>query len=237
MLEARDLSASYGKHRALEGASLRVDRGEIVVILGANGAGKSTLLKAISGICEGRVSGSVTMNGHQLVGEKPDRIVEEGIALVPEGRGIFGNLSVHENLVMAARPGVRGQQDWTYQRVLDTFPRLGERLGHGGQQLSGGEQQMLSIGRALMTNPDLLLLDEATSALDAHSERMVQAALEKAMQGRTTLVIAHRLATVQQADVIWVLDHGRLVEQGTHLELVAKAGLYASLAALQFSQD
>ena len=92
-------------------------------------------------------------------------IVRQGIAYVPEGRGIFGNLSVRENLVMAARPGTRGQTDWTFERVLDTFPRLAERLNHGGQQLSGGEQQMLTIGRALMTNPDLLILDEATEGL------------------------------------------------------------------------
>jgi ATP-binding cassette subfamily B protein len=112
----------------------------------------------------------------------------------------------------------------------DTF------LGEKGVRLSGGQRQRIAIARAMLKNPPLLLLDEATSALDAHSERMVQAALEKAMQGRTTLVIAHRLATVQKADVIWVLDHGSLVEQGTHTELVAKGGLYASLASLQFNQ-
>jgi len=108
-------------------------------------------------------------------------------------------------------------------------------LGDRGVRLSGGQRQRIAIARAILKNPPLLLLDEATSALDAHSERMVQAALEKAMQGRTTLVIAHRLATVQRADCIWVLDKGKLVEQGTHKELIAKAGLYASLAALQFA--
>jgi branched-chain amino acid transport system ATP-binding protein len=126
--------------------------------------GKSTLLKSIMGLVKPR-SGSIAFQGLPIHGQTPYAIANQGMAYVPEGRGIFGNLSVHENLVMAERAGVRGQQDWTYQRVLDTFPRLGERLSHGGQQLSGGEQQMLSIGRALMTNPDVLLLDEATEGL------------------------------------------------------------------------
>jgi branched-chain amino acid transport system ATP-binding protein len=132
--------------------------------MGRNGMGKSTLLKSITGLLKPR-SGRIEFQNTGIHGKTPYEISLLGMAYVPEGRGIFGNLSVHENLVMSARPGVRGQQDWTYQRVLDTFPRLGERLQHGGQQLSGGEQQMLSIGRALMTNPDLLLLDEATEGL------------------------------------------------------------------------
>jgi branched-chain amino acid transport system ATP-binding protein len=107
----------------------------------------------------------VEIKGHPMNGRPTFEIAQKGIAYVPEGRGIFGNLSVVENLKMAARPGTRGQRDWTYERVLETFPRLKERLGHGGQQLSGGEQQMLTIGRALMTNPDVLILDEATEGL------------------------------------------------------------------------
>jgi ATP-binding cassette subfamily B protein len=122
------------------------------------------------------------------------------------------------------------------QEFISELPQAYDTyLGDRGVRLSGGQRQRIAIARAILKNPPLLLLDEATSALDAHSERMVQAALEKAMQGRTTLVIAHRLATVQRADCIWVLDKGKLVEQGTHKELIAKAGLYASLAALQFA--
>ena len=132
--------------------------------MGRNGMGKTTLLKSVMGVVKPR-SGAIGIAGRPMMGRAPHEIARLGIAYVPEGRGIFGNLSVVENLKMAARAGTRGQRDWTYDRVLDTFPRLKERLGHGGQQLSGGEQQMLTIGRALMTNPDVLILDEATEGL------------------------------------------------------------------------
>ena len=164
LLQVRGLNTFYGASHVLRNLDFNVERGQTVGLMGRNGMGKSTLLKSITGLVKPR-SGDIAFQGQAIQGHTPYAIANMGMAYVPEGRGIFGNLSVHENLVMAARPGVRGQQDWTYQRVLDTFPRLGERLNHGGQQLSGGEQQMLSIGRALMTNPDLLLLDEATEGL------------------------------------------------------------------------
>ena len=164
LLQVRGLNTYYGASHVLHNLDFNVERGQTVGLMGRNGMGKSTLLKSITGLVKPR-SGEIAFQGQAIQGHTPYAIANMGMAYVPEGRGIFGNLSVHENLVMAARPGVRGQQDWTYQRVLDTFPRLGERLNHGGQQLSGGEQQMLSIGRALMTNPDLLLLDEATEGL------------------------------------------------------------------------
>ena len=164
LLQVRGLNTFYGASHVLRNLDFNVERGQTVGLMGRNGMGKSTLLKSITGLVKPR-SGDIAFQGQAIQGHTPYAIANMGMAYVPEGRGIFGTLSVHENLVMAARPGVRGQQDWTYQRVLDTFPRLGERLNHGGQQLSGGEQQMLSIGRALMTNPDLLLLDEATEGL------------------------------------------------------------------------
>ena len=164
LLQVRGLNTYYGASHVLRNLDFNVERGQTVGLMGRNGMGKSTLLKSITGLVKPR-SGEIAFQGQAIQGHTPYAIANMGMAYVPEGRGIFGTLSVHENLVMTARPGVRGQQDWTYQRVLDTFPRLGERLNHGGQQLSGGEQQMLSIGRALMTNPDLLLLDEATEGL------------------------------------------------------------------------
>ena len=164
LINAQGLNTYYGASHILRGIDFAVARGETIGLMGRNGMGKSTLLKSIMGIVPPQ-SGTVQIKGQTMNGRPTFEVAQMGIAYVPEGRGIFGNLSVVENLKMAARPGTRGQRDWTYERVLETFPRLQERLGHGGQQLSGGEQQMLTIGRALMTNPDVLILDEATEGL------------------------------------------------------------------------
>jgi branched-chain amino acid transport system ATP-binding protein len=164
LIDAQGINTYYGASHILRGIDFTVGRGETIGLMGRNGMGKSTLLKSVMGLVKPR-GGTVRIAGKDMTGRAPYEIAQMGIAYVPEGRGIFGNLSVVENLKMAARAGTRGQRDWTYERVLDTFPRLKERLGHGGQQLSGGEQQMLTIGRALMTNPDVLILDEATEGL------------------------------------------------------------------------
>jgi branched-chain amino acid transport system ATP-binding protein len=172
LIDARALHTYYGASHILRGIDFTVAPGETIGLMGRNGMGKSTLLKSIMGLVKPR-GGSVQIMGRDMTGRAPFEIATMGIAYVPEGRGIFGNLSVTENLRMAARAGTteaararaRAGQDWTYDRVLQTFPRLSERLDHGGQQLSGGEQQMLTIGRALMTNPDVLILDEATEGL------------------------------------------------------------------------
>jgi branched-chain amino acid transport system ATP-binding protein len=164
LIEATGLQTYYGQSHILRGVDFAVERGETIGLMGRNGMGKSTLLKTLMGLVKPR-RGSVRVGGRDMTGRAPYEIAQLGIAYIPEGRGIFGNLSVKENLEMAARAGTRGQRDWTYDRVLETFPRLKERLSHGGQQLSGGEQQMLTIGRALMTNPDVLILDEATEGL------------------------------------------------------------------------
>jgi branched-chain amino acid transport system ATP-binding protein len=164
LINAQGLQTYYGASHILRGIDFQVARGETIGLMGRNGMGKSTLLKSIMGIVPPQ-SGTVQIKGQTMNGRPTYEVAQLGIAYVPEGRGIFGNLSVVENLKMAARAGTRGQRDWTYERVLETFPRLTERLNHGGQQLSGGEQQMLTIGRALMTNPDVLILDEATEGL------------------------------------------------------------------------
>lgn len=165
-LEVRNLTVNYGKHRALEDASVTVRPGEIVVILGANGAGKSTLLKAISGICEGQVSGQITLDGESLTGLAANRILDQGVALVPEGRGVFGDLTVRENLVLGAySERARLDEATNLERVYSLFPKLIERGGQVVRTMSGGEQQMVAIGRAMMSNPSVLTLDEPSLGL------------------------------------------------------------------------
>lgn len=223
LLNVHGLNTYYGASHVLRDLSFKVERGETVGLMGRNGMGKSTLLKSIVGLVKPR-SGQIQFQGQAIQGQTPYDIALQGMAYVPEGRGIFGNLSVHENLVMAARPGVRGQQDWTYQRVLDTFPRLGERLSHGGQQLSGGEQQMLSIGRALMTNPDLLLLDEATEGLAPLIALEIWRICSLVAQSGISTVIVDKnwqhVTKVTQQNVILV--KGEVVFQGSSAELLSQ---------------
>jgi len=164
LIEARGLNTYYGASHVLRDVDFRVARGEAVGLMGRNGMGKTTLIKSLLGLLPVR-AGEILIDGKPMRDAPPYRIARAGIGYVPEGRGIFPTLSVIENLQMAARAGAGGRRDWTLERVLETFPRLAERRDHGGTQLSGGEQQMLSIGRALMTNPDLLFLDEATEGL------------------------------------------------------------------------
>ena len=164
LIDARGLNTYYGASHVLRDVDFRVARGEAVGLMGRNGMGKTTLIKSLLGLLPVR-AGEILINGKAMRNAPPYRIARAGIGYVPEGRGIFPTLSVIENLQMAARAGLGGRCDWTLERVLETFPRLAERRDHGGTQLSGGEQQMLSIGRALMTNPDLLFLDEATEGL------------------------------------------------------------------------
>jgi branched-chain amino acid transport system ATP-binding protein len=164
LVQATGIDTFYGASHILRGVDFRVERGEAVGLMGRNGMGKTTLIKSLLGLTPVR-AGEIRIAGQSMRGAAPYRIARAGVGYVPEGRGIFPTLSVIENLQMAARPGVDGRRDWTLERVLQTFPRLAERRAHGGTQLSGGEQQMLSIGRALMTHPDVLFLDEATEGL------------------------------------------------------------------------
>ncbi len=164
ILAATGLHTYYGASHVLRGVDLSVMPGEAIGLMGRNGMGKTTLIRTLLGLAPMR-AGQILVDGRDVAGQAPHARARQGIAVVPEGRGVFGSLSVRENLLLAARPGADGTVRWPLDRVLSVFPRLAQRIGHRGGQLSGGEQQMVAIGRALMTSPRLLILDEATEGL------------------------------------------------------------------------
>jgi len=222
LIETRDLHAFYGESHILHGVTFAVRPGECIGLMGRNGMGKSTLLRSLLAIVRQRW-GTVRVRGVDMTNATPDAIARAGIAYVPEGRGIFGNLTVRENLVMAARPGFNGNRDWTFERVLETFPRLRERLDYSGTQLSGGEQQMLTIGRALMTNPDLLILDEATEGLAPLIAKEVWSILHEIRQhGIASIVVDRDYRSVcRLADRCIVLVKGKIALEDLAKELQA----------------
>jgi branched-chain amino acid transport system ATP-binding protein len=223
MVETRELHSYYGTSHILHGIDFSVRRGEAVGLMGRNGMGKTTLIRTLLGLVPAR-RGEVRVNGRIMTNAAPHLIARQGIAYVPEGRGIFPNLTVRENLLMAARTATDGQTPWNLERVLATFPRLAERLTHGGQQLSGGEQQMLSIGRALMTNPRLLILDEATEGLAPLIAREIWRILSAIRAtGIAAIVVDKNFAAVSAiADRNVILVKGRIVFAGTGSELRAQ---------------
>jgi ATP-binding cassette subfamily B protein len=223
---------------ALDQLSGQIRAGQTVAVVGPSGADKTTLFDLLMRFHDPQ-SGRIVLDGLPIAQMRLHDL-RDRMAIVPQEPVIFSG-TVIDN-IRYGRPDaslaeVHAAAQAAYaQEFIEELPEgYDTYLGDRGVRLSGGQRQRIAIARAILKNPPLLLLDEATSALDAQSEKMVQAALDKAMVGRTTLVIAHRLATVQRADVIWVLERGRLIEQGTHVELLAKSGLYASLAALQFN--
>ena len=223
ILEARNLSASYGTNLVLQDIQIAIHPGEVIGLMGRNGMGKTTLIRALVGLLPAR-DGAVLLDGQDAAGMPPFKRSRAGIATVPEGRGIFASLTVRENLRFAARPG----GVWSEERVLSVFPRLAERIAHRGNHLSGGEQQMLAIGRALMTNPRLLILDEATEGLAPlirdeiwHTIRVVRDA------GVAILVVDKTVSAVLSlADRVVVLVKGSVVYSG------APAGLQADPALM-----
>jgi branched-chain amino acid transport system ATP-binding protein len=216
LLEARGLHAYYGASHVLHGIDFLIRKGETIGLMGRNGMGKTTLIRSMLGLLPPR-SGEVLIRGRKMTGAAPYLVARQGVAYVPEGRGIFANLTVRENLVMPARPGTHGRCDWTLDRVLATFPILADRMKLGGAQLSGGEQQMLTIGRALMTNPDLLILDEATEGLaPLISHEIWRIIAEIRASGISTIIVDKNHAAITAiADRNLILVKGRIVFAGS----------------------
>ncbi len=219
LLEASGLHAYYGESHVLHGVSFTIAPGEVVTLMGRNGMGKTTTIRSVIGLTPPR-AGEVLVRGKRVTGWPAHRIAREGIALVPEGRGIFPTLSVRENLIVAARPG-----RWSLDRALSLFPRLRERLDHLGWQLSGGEQQMLSIGRALLTNPALIFLDGATEGLAPLVRAEIWAALRKLRdEGTAALIVDKEVrALLELGERHLIMVKGRIVFAGTSAEWRARA--------------
>ena len=230
MLQIEGLNTCYGDSHILRGVDVELPASSSMGLLGRNGMGKTTLIRTLMGYVR-PTSGRVRLDGQEVTGWAPEKMARRGIGYVPEGRGIFPNLSVRENLVMSARAGIDGRRDWTFERVLATFPRLTERLSHGGQQLSGGEQQMLAIGRALMTNPQLLILDEATEGLAP----LVVAEIWRVIgdiraTGIATLIVDRDWRKVlAHTDRAVVMEKGRIARHGPSAELVAEPAVLEEL--------
>ncbi|HEV7478172.1 MAG TPA: ABC transporter ATP-binding protein [Burkholderiales bacterium] len=227
MLEIKDLETAYGASQVLFKLDLQIEEGEAVTLLGRNGMGKTTTVRSIMGLTRAR-GGAITFRGRRIEREAPDRIARLGIALVPEGRQIFPNLSVAENLIAFAGNRSARQEPWTVERVFDLFPALKNRKDNMGNQLSGGEQQMLAIGRALVTNPHLLILDEATEGLaPLIREEIWQCLARLRAAGQTILVIDKYIERlVRLADRHTIIERGRVAWQGSSAALNADRGLW-----------
>ena len=211
LLEASDLHTYYGVSHVLHGVSFSISEGETVSLMGRNGMGKTTTIRSVLGLTPPR-AGTVRLRGANVMGWPAHRIARGGVALVPEGRGIFPTLTAHENLVVAARPGL-----WTLERALSLFPRLRERMHHLGTQLSGGEQQMLSIARALMTNPALIILDGATEGLAPLVRQEIWSALRMLRDEGTAALVVDKEVTpmLDLAGRHLIMVKGRIVFSGS----------------------
>jgi branched-chain amino acid transport system ATP-binding protein len=227
LLTIENLETAYGASQVLFGVDLAVRAGEVATLLGRNGMGKTTTVRSIMGLTPAR-SGSIRFLGRRIEGLRPDRIARGGIALVPEGRQIFPNLSVRENLVAFSGNRAGAREPWTLEKVLSFFPQLAARMNNLGNQLSGGEQQMLAIGRALMTNPHLLILDEATEGLAPLVREEIWKCLAALKGARQTILVIDKYVErlVGIADHHTVLSRGRVAWRGSSPELAADRSLW-----------
>ncbi len=224
MLKLDAITASYGPSRVLFGVTLSIGEGEIVTLLGRNGMGKTTTVKTIMGLVPPE-SGAITFDGQSIFGDEPEMIARRGIGLVPEGREVFPTLTVYENLVATAANRLGRKNPWTLERIYALFPRLRERADQYARTLSGGEQQMLAIGRALMTNPKLLILDEATEGLAPVIRAEIWHCIEALKaEGESILLIDKNIHVLQRiADRHYILEKGRIVWSGDGAALARDA--------------
>jgi len=223
VLEISGVETCYGLSQVLFGVSLAVGEGEVVTLMGRNGMGKTTTVRSIMGLTPAR-AGRIRFEGQEIGGLAAYRVAQRGIGLVPEGRQIFPNLSVRENLLATA---VARENGWTLARVFELFPRLAERAGSMGNQLSGGEQQMLAIGRALMTNPRLLILDEATEGLAPLIRAEIWRVLDRLKQGGQSILLIDKniAALTRLAERHYILEKGHIAWSGSSAELKGNAEL------------
>ena len=226
LLTAEKLQAFYGPVQILRGIDLSVVHGETVALMGRNGMGKTTLLRSLMGLVADR-RGRILLDSQDVTKAAPETIARHGVAFVPEGRGVFGSLSVVENLMMASRPGRDGRRRWTLEKIFALFPRLAERRKNGGHELSGGEQQMLTIGRALMTNPDLILIDEATEGLAPLVAAEIWRIIARIRgEGVAAIVVDKDFRALSRlADRAVILSKGEVVFEGGPAELAAQPEL------------
>jgi len=226
MLEVRGLEASYGDSQVLFGMNLTIGFGEVATLLGRNGMGKTTTVRSIMGMLRPH-GGRIMFDGVGIQGLPSHRVAQAGIGLVPEGRQIFPNLTVRENLIATARPRTGDGENWTFDKVLDLFPGLVPRLESAGNQLSGGEQQMLAVGRALMTNPKLLILDEATEGLAPLIRQEIWSCIADLKTAKQSILVIDKnvAALTKIADRHHIVEKGRVVWSGTSEELRADKAL------------
>ena len=223
MLKVEGIEASYGASQVLFGMSLEIGKGEVVTLMGRNGMGKTTTIRSIMGLLKPH-GGRVFFENEDITGQSPHKIARLGIGLVPEGRQVFPNLTVRENLVATAHSDPENKDPWTLEKVMTRFPALSQRINGMGNELSGGEQQMLAIGRALMTNPKLLILDEATEGLAPQIRTEIWRCLEDLKgHGQSILVIDKNVAALTRiADRHYIIEKGRVVWSGTSEALLVQ---------------
>ena len=231
LLKIQDLHKSFGDHEVLKGINIEIKKGEVVVIIGASGSGKSTFLRTLN-LLEVPSSGKIIFEGSELCVQKSDvNKHRQKMGMVFQHFNLFEHLSVLENLCIAPIKLLKKSKEQAKKEAMELLNQVGlaDKISAYPSSLSGGQKQRLSIARAFLKNPPVLVLDEATSALDNKTEQLVQSSLDALAQNRTTLIIAHRLSTILNADKIVVLQNGEIVEEGSHLELMARGGVYKHL--------